>query len=400
MPFDRFRSSQKASPDPADAARDVIRQLMAHRVGAASPSEPPPSAILNHGAYQAAIQRVIQQLPEQAARVEASFFAARKELDMLLSTNRRDRAELVARTAGGFSSPILVDLLIQHAKRLLTCDLDEALDLASWAREVAQRQLNSLPPTDVVWTAIARSSAHLANALRLRGNLVEAEPMLDRALELFDRRGTGDLLVEAEILELTAMLRISQSRLAESEALISMACSLYEECEAFERIGPALAEKAATLASIGALPDAIDSLEEALAQLELEHDPEVCAWAIQNQCFYLLQAKLPIDASEVLEAVEGTAEVQAKPWLEARQAWLRLELARQTGRVGELAAKRLALELATARLHPAPGSATHLAETPDKLGLGSPWDGGELPCVRDTPSDKSPPFRSLRRFPR
>ncbi len=368
MSIDRSRSPKKSLEDPVDAARDVIRQLLSYRSQAALPS----AAAHEHRAYQEAIQRVVSQLPQQAARVEAHFFIARRELEALLAASRDERAALVDASNGGLHSAILVDLLVHRSRRLMVWDLDEAQDLAWRSRQVAENLIGSQPDSDVAWTALARAMAHVAQTLALRGWADEAEPMLDQALEIFDRRGTGDVLVEAEVLELTGMLRIRQGRLEEAEALISMACSLYEECEAFERIGPTLAEKAATLAAVGEISDAIDALEESLAQLELEHPPELVVWAWQNHVYFLLLARLPVDAAEVLDAMPMAPPGPATAWLEARRAWLEVELARQRGQRPE---GEETLHRALARLAPA----NRLDTSPTQLGLGLHWNGEELP---------------------
>ena len=74
----------------------------------------------------------------------------------------------------------------------------------------------------------ARAWAAAGDARRRAGDLAEAERAL-RAAAACLAQGTGDLLVEARLLEFEAALRREQGRIGEAAALLKMAAARYRE---------------------------------------------------------------------------------------------------------------------------------------------------------------------------
>lgn len=88
----------------------------------------------------------------------------------------------------------------------------------------------------------ARAWAAAGDARRGRGDLTAAEQAL-RAAAACLAQGTGDLLVEARLLEFEASLRRDEGRNGESAALLKMAAARYRETGEEQLLNRALAER-------------------------------------------------------------------------------------------------------------------------------------------------------------
>lgn len=310
--------------------RELVEQLLEHcRTSEAVEPARPEAARTESGigappwrSYQPIFQRVLADIPRRAGELARLSAAAEDDLHLLLETDAAGRESLLREAPHRFRSPTLVDLLIRHSQCLLASRPEEALDLAQRAHDVSLRLLP--PEIGCGWamTEIARATAHLGNALRVGGDLERAERMLEFALELFDRQGTGDCLLEAEILVLTAQLRSAQQRFFQAESCFNMVCGLCEECEAFDEIGPLLIEKAAVLAAAEETDAAVETAETALLQLDPLIEPCLYLCAQQNLVFYLLAAGRHEEALTALDPVAIGPASRLDRWFETRRQWL------------------------------------------------------------------------------
>ncbi len=88
-----------------------------------------------------------------------------------------------------------------------------------------------------------RAHAALGNALRVANDTLSADRELATARERA-RHGTGDTLLRAHLLDLTASLRVAQRRFAEAEACLRESHALYLEHGDRHRAGKALLKRA------------------------------------------------------------------------------------------------------------------------------------------------------------
>jgi hypothetical protein len=96
--------------------------------------------------------------------------------------------------------------------------------------------------SSVVEDLKARAWALAGDALRSRGDLAGAEEAI-RAAAACLARGTGDLLVDARLLEFEAALRRAQDRTGEAAALLKMAAARYREIGESQLCERTLAER-------------------------------------------------------------------------------------------------------------------------------------------------------------
>lgn len=333
-----------------------------------APGPAPPQAA---SSYRQAFALVLESLPRRADHLARWKSQAAEDLATLRAAPRAQRGELIERMAARCASPAVVDLLLRQVEALLDEQPGEAFELAQCAQAVALRLSSSGLEKSWALTSVARATAHLGCCLSALGDLHRADRMLEFALELFDGQGNGDVLVEAEILAMTAALRRDERRFLEAEAFFNMATGLYEECEAFDEVAPLLLQKAAVLAAAGELEQAIDTLEGAISHIDQRRQPELYVLALEDQAFYLLAADLATVAGTVLARCRQQVARQADALLAARFHWLlgRVALAEGQTAKADAALKRVAATCSPLELSAPPSYADSFAR--DALHLGS-----------------------------
>ena len=156
------------------------------------------------------------RLRSTAGAVEAKVAAEREEatrtLEAILALPRHERLEAVKSSVLRFQGQVLAELLIDESRRQMPGRPQDALALAQLAKAV----LLHAPMTGFVQELYARAMAHVANALRVLGNLTEAGEMFDDARFLLRGEGGADKRLAAEIDKLEGLLRKAQRRFAEA----------------------------------------------------------------------------------------------------------------------------------------------------------------------------------------
>jgi hypothetical protein len=172
------------------------------------------------GGLVASLNRLRSALGRE--RAEAPTLAA--ELLALAPERREDRLRQDSRlhTWG------LCELLLKKSLEGMAADPAGAAALAELALAGADRLDPGEHPAAVVADLKARAWAAAGEARRCQGDLAEAEVALRAAAGAL-AQGTGDLLVEARLLEFEAALRWQQGRGGEAAALLKLAAARYRE---------------------------------------------------------------------------------------------------------------------------------------------------------------------------
>lgn len=132
------------------------------------------------------------------------------------------------------------------ARSAAAADPAESARLAALTLAGAERLDAARHASSVVEDLKARAWAIAGDARRRQGHLASAEEAL-RAAAACLANGTGDLLVDADLLGFEAALRREQGRIGEAAALLKLAAARYRESgemQVFERV---LAEREALL---------------------------------------------------------------------------------------------------------------------------------------------------------
>jgi tetratricopeptide (TPR) repeat protein len=117
----------------------------------------------------------------------------------------------------------------------------------------------------------AKAFAELGNAYRVNDRLSEADTAFASAME-FLADGTGDPVLKARVLDLTASLRSAQRRLEDAIGLLDQVQGLYLEAGDFHLAARALIKQGSNTLYQGQPEEAVRLLEKGLGMLECTRD--------------------------------------------------------------------------------------------------------------------------------
>jgi hypothetical protein len=212
------------------------------RGGALEIAEPAPPLLLQEdGDGTASLLASLNRLRSALGRERAEAPALASEL---LATAPERREEWLRREPR-FQTWGLCELLLTRSLEALD-DPDAAGPLAALAIVGADRLDPDDHPAAVVADLKARAWAASGEARRRQGDLAGAEVALRAAAGCL-AEGTGDLLVEARLLEFEAALRRGQGRGGEAAALLKLAAARYRESGEAQLLERALAARSEVL---------------------------------------------------------------------------------------------------------------------------------------------------------
>jgi hypothetical protein len=211
------------------------------RGGALEIAEPaPPLPLPEDGDGTGPLLASLNRLRSALGRERAEAPALASELLALAPERREERLRHESR----FQTWGLCELLLT---RSLEASEDSAAgSLAALALAGADRLDPDEHPAAVVADLKARAWAAAGEARRRQGDLAGAEVAL-RAAAGYLAQGTGDLLVEARLLEFEAALRRGQGRGGEAAALLKLAAARYRESGEVQLLERALAVRGEVL---------------------------------------------------------------------------------------------------------------------------------------------------------
>jgi transcriptional regulator with XRE-family HTH domain len=174
----------------------------------------------------------------------------------------------LVRQISEFQTAGFCELLCDESLRAAADDAERAARLAELAVEVAERVAG---PEGWRWRMLGYARAHLANALRVGGDLPAAEAAFEQARRSWKAGAAEDpgLVNAARVLHLEASLCRALRRLPEALALL-------DEALALDRWGetPALLMgKARSLVEVGDFEAALGLLRQAAPQVDADREP-------------------------------------------------------------------------------------------------------------------------------
>lgn len=298
------------------SCRERLRSLLAQDSGEVARVLPWPTS-----GYRKLLDRVIERAQEAGLPLKRDQAEAPVLLGELLLLPRGARLRAVAEDER-LHSWALADLLLDRSRDTSFNDPERGERLARLGLAV----IETLHPdkVDPALTADLRGRglSFLANALRMRSDLVGAETAMSAARESL-AAGTGDPLELARLLDLEASLRKDQNRFDEAAVLLQRAISGYRSADETRRAGRALITLAELYRCAGRPQKALDALRRAdryLATHGTESRLHLCAR-------HTLGVTLT-DLGRYLEAqrvFRDSAELYARfpdPWAQRRRLWL------------------------------------------------------------------------------
>ena len=256
-----------------------------------------------------------QQAPELFDQISALPF------DEQLSMVRDDES---------FQSWGFCQLLLKKSLEAAFEDPARAVNLADLAVKISQYLDDAYDPYWVL-DLRAKASAYLGNARRVLGELRSAESAFRDAQGFLAESMTGNIQVEAEVLDLKASLRREQRSFEDALKLLDRAAALYQELDDSHRVGRALIKKAKVLEESGALDEAIELLPRALDLIDPEREPRLLVYGRHNLVGFLLAAERFEEAARLLPAVQDLFRRIAKPLDLIRLRWAEAKIAAGLG---------------------------------------------------------------------
>lgn len=228
----------------------------------------------------------------------------------------------------------LCQLLLKKSLEAVFTAPAQALDLAEAAVRIS-RHLGKAYDRDWVFDLRAKAYAYLGNARRVLGELRSAEAAFRKAEACLGRSSSGNVRIEAEILDLKSSLRRDQGQMGEALELSERALSLYRETQDSHGIGIVLLKKAKLFNEMGNLEHAIELLAGAPSEIDAGRDPRLYARARNNLACALTEAGRYREAEELLSEIHDLFSHSGQPLDLVRLRWMEGSIAFGLGRLEE-----------------------------------------------------------------
>jgi tetratricopeptide (TPR) repeat protein len=261
--------------------------------------------------------------PETASGREAARWHARALWPRLRDMPMDQRTAAVKQ--GRYRSWALVELLCEESAVEASRDLERAAGLARLAVAVAETLQGSDP-----WCrrVLGYARAHVANVLRVRGRLKEADEALDEAFRLWDA-GSDPLgvLDPGRLLNLKGALRRGQRRFEEALACLDGAALVGRSPEL------ALIQKGFTLEVMEEYGRAVEALLEAAPLVEERRDARLRNMLHLNLTVNLIHAGRFEEATRMVRRVLNVAMEMGDAILALRGVWAQGRIEAGQGRI-------------------------------------------------------------------
>jgi tetratricopeptide (TPR) repeat protein len=292
------------------------------------PAAVPPAA----GFYDSAVERAFTVARRRARGVASDRRNLARDLTALLAAAdpRQALQGFAARPGGWGGGWVLAEELLALSRELRYRDPASMVRFADLARLVVSTLDPERYGAEPVADLEARTYAELANAYRVSDHLGEAERAMAKA-EARRREGTGDLLLAARILDLTASLRSTQRRFSEALGLLGRAHALYRELGEHHLAGRTLVSRGMYTGYGGDPEAALGFLRDGMALLEPGRDPQLTAAAEQLTAWFLADAGRFAEAGERLGRGELRHAVAGDPLSLVKLGWLEGRIAQGLG---------------------------------------------------------------------
>ncbi|HEY0781171.1 MAG TPA: hypothetical protein VGE98_01850 [Thermoanaerobaculia bacterium] len=170
--------------------------------------------------------------------------------------------------------------------------------------------------------------AELGNAHRVATDLPQAEAELARALGCA-QRGSGDPLLLARIMDLTASLYSDQRRFSDADRLLDWVHAIYQANGEQHLAGRTLISKGITVGYDEDSEQAVQLLEAGLALVDPNRDPALVLAAMHNLSSFLVEAGRLQDGIRYLELARPLYALYADPVSSLKMRWLEGRIAEQ-----------------------------------------------------------------------
>jgi tetratricopeptide (TPR) repeat protein len=283
--------------------------------------------------YEPVFERVEQAVHLRWTALDRERAAAPALLAELVAQPVEKRP-LLARNQPRFQAWGLLELLLDRGREQGMREPGHGEDLARLALDVADCLDASYYGAERIEDLRARAWGCRGNARRVISDFHGAEEAFRAALRHL-RRGTGDPLERAILLDVRTSLLIDQRRFADAMRLLRRTFAICLEIGERHRAGKALVNMDAVHHYAGTPEKGIPLLYQALELIDPERDPflVVCAW--HNLIDDLAEAGRFLEAQKLFLRSRPLYARAVEPAVENRRRWVEGKIARGLGRPEE-----------------------------------------------------------------
>ncbi|HEV2843679.1 MAG TPA: hypothetical protein VG477_02440 [Thermoanaerobaculia bacterium] len=234
------------------------------------------------------------------------------------------------------------ETLLERCRALRYSDPEGMVLLASLAVTLAERLDTVSGKTEETADLQAKAWSELGNAYRVSDDLAAAEASLARATER-SRQGSGDPLLLARLMDLTASLYIDQRRFEEADRLLDCVYAIYSREGDAPAAARAIVSRGLSAGYAFQTEQAIEFLSEGIRQIDARRDPKLLYAAAHNRLWCLVDADRIPEASTLLAEVRDLYAANGERFDELKVRWLEGRIAAGFG--DEEAAERAFLQV-------------------------------------------------------
>lgn len=283
-------------------------------------------------AYGEVTRAVAEKLQRTGVEIERERASA-GTLWAELREHPPSRRLLMVENSSRFQSYGLAELLLQESRHGWNEDPARSEDLAELALTVIHRLELRLHGPALLNDLKAEAWSYIANCRRIHSDLRSVSEAFDIA-EDFRTRGTGDLMEEAEILQLKASFFRDQRRFQDALQAVDRAIEIFREAEDHHGEGRALIKKATVLQQAGDVEPALPLLERAATLIDPSKEPRLLLMVKQNLAYFLNEAGRAMEARKVLPEARKLALEVGGGLDRLRILWIEGLVNRQLGQTG------------------------------------------------------------------
>jgi tetratricopeptide (TPR) repeat protein len=185
-----------------------------------------------------------------------------------------------------YASIALCELLLQKSREIGSSAPGEAQVAARLAVAVAEQLDLDLYGSPVVQDLRALTWAYVGDVKRVMADLRSARSCLDLAERLIEE-GTGDPLLQAELLSLEASFLCQSGDFEQAVRLLNRASSIYRRTGDRHLAGRTMIKKGTVLGNAGEAETAARLIRRGIDLIDLPREPRLMVYAVHNLIWFL-----------------------------------------------------------------------------------------------------------------
>jgi tetratricopeptide (TPR) repeat protein len=277
-------------------------------------------------AFTRADRAVAAFLTPEPAMAAATVEMLLEDLEALPADEQVQQIE-----TGHFARPALVRLLVDRSHRARYKDTGQMLQLADLARLAAEScSFDSTGNEMKLADLRARAWGQYGNALRVSGRPREAEQALTTAQE-YRQSGTGDPLLQAWLIEVTAPLLVFQGNFRTAIEVCDEAEQICQALGETHLLSVAMLQKAIAALYSGEAEQAVRVLTKAIPLIDNEADSHLLFAACHNLISCYIELDRPDYALMLYDEARELYQEFNDPLLLLRATWQEGRLLRDLG---------------------------------------------------------------------